>query len=144
MSRYTYQPRNQVKERPWKIHPIWRGIGFIWILLVPILSYAAAWTFTRENFKSGWLPLTEDLRNPIRLPVLDFSFLSFPLDFNILIRWIPGQPLYYADLLFFFGFVLIGFGLMSVVYAFLYRAMAPRRSPFEAPEVESQRRRRRR
>jgi hypothetical protein len=131
------------RERPWKIHPIWRGIGFVWLILLPVMSYAAAWTLTRENFKHRWLPLTEDLAKQIRLPILNFSFLSFPLDFNIFIRWIPGQPLYNADFLFFLGFLMIGFGLMSVVYAFMYRAVTPGRGPFDAPEVESQRRRKR-
>jgi hypothetical protein len=139
-----YNPRAREKERPWKIHPVWRGIGFIWLILVPIIAYAAAWTFTRENFKNNWLPLTEDMVKPIRLPVYDFSFLSFPLDFNILIRWIPGQPLYNADFLFFLGFLIIGFGMMSVFYAFIYRAVGPGRSPLDAPEVETRYRRRRR
>jgi len=142
MGRYSRIDRK--RERPWKIHPVWRGIGCIWMVLVPVMSYAAAWSLTRENFRSGWLPMTEDMVRQIRLPVYDFSFLSFPIDLNILIRWIPGQPLYYADILFFFGFLLLGFGLMSVVYAFMFRAIGPGRGPFEAPEVETVRRRKRR
>ena len=138
-NRYRFE-----KERPWTIHPIWRGIGCIWLILLPIMSYAGAWMFTRENLRNHWLPLNKSLTSQIRLPVIDWSFLSFPLDLNVLIRWIPGQPLYNSDILFFIAFLFLGIGIMSTVYAFLYRSMAPTRGPFEAPEVDSQRRRRRR
>lgn len=137
MSRYDHFRKRE--ERPWKVHPVWRGIGCIWMILVPILSYAGAWIFTRQNFRNGWLPLTEELSRKISLPVYDFSFLTFPLDFNILVRWLPGQPLYNIDILFFVAFLFLGFGIFSVVYAWLYRTMTPGRSPFDAPEVERQR-----
>lgn len=137
MSRYNrFEKRD---ERPWKIHPIWRGIGCIWLILLPVMSYAGAWTFTRENFKNNWLPLTDTLRKPLVLPVYDFPFLSFPLNFNILIRWIPGQPLYNVDALFFIGFLFLGFGIISVIYALMFRTLAPARGPFDAPEIERSR-----
>jgi len=139
--RYTRYHRQE--ERPWKVHPIWRGIGFVWMILLPILAYAGAWTITRENFKNRWLPVTTELSQPIRLPVIDWSFLSFPIDLNFLIRWLPGQPLYNLDILFFIAFLFIGFGITSVIYAFLFRAMGPGRSPYDAPEVDRERRRKR-
>ena len=139
--RYTKYQRRE--ERPWKVHPVWRGIGFVWMILLPVMSYAGAWIMTRENFRNRWLPVTEELSQPIRLPVINWSFLSFPIDLNILIRWLPGQPLYYLDILFFLAFLFIGFGITSVIYAFLFRAMGPGRSPYDAPEVEQERRRRR-
>ena len=143
MTRYT-RLQGKKDERPWKIHPVWRGIGFVWMILVPVMSYAGAWIFTRENFKNRWLPVTEELSKPFQLPVIDLPFLSFPLNFNILIRWLPGQPIYNIDILFFLAFLFLGFGFMSVMYAFLYRTMAPARSPFDAPEVERQHPRQRR
>jgi hypothetical protein len=138
-----YQRYRAKKERPWKIHPVWRGIGCIWLIILPIMAYAGAWTFTRENFTNRWLPLNETLASQVRLPVIDWPFLTFPIDLNYLIGWIPGQPLYNADILFFGAFLFLGIGIMSAVYAFIYRSVAPMRGPFDAPEVESQRRRKR-
>ena len=138
----NYDRYNARKEKPWTVHPVWRGIGFVWMILLPIMSYAGAWIFTRENFKNRWLPLNETLASRLSLPILDFSFLSFPIDLNILIRWLPGQPLYNVDVLFFVAFLFIGVGLMSVVYGFIYRTMVPSRGPFDAPEVEHERIRR--
>jgi hypothetical protein len=141
MGRYDHFRKRE--ERPWKVHPVWRGIGCLWMILIPILSYVGAWMFTRENFKHGWLPITEELSARISLPVYDFSFLSFPLDFNILVRWLPGQPLYNIDILFFIAFLFLGLGMFSVIYAFLFRSLTPGRSPLDAPEVERQRPRKR-
>lgn len=138
---HRYQPQ---KERPWKVHPVWRGIGCILMILLPIMAYAGSWIFTRQNIENRWLPLNESLTSRLRLPVIDWSFLSFPIDLNLLVRWLPGQPLYNADLLFFFAFLILGLGLMTVFYAFIYRSITPMHGPFDAPEVESQRRRRRR
>ena len=140
----SYYNRYQVKkERPWTVHPVWRGIGCIIMVILPILAYAGAWILTRENFKSHWLPLNPSLVAQIRMPVIDWSFLSFPIDTNFLIAWLPGQPLYYVDLLFFGAFLIIGVGILSIVYAFMYRAFVPTHGPFDAPEVEHERRRRR-
>ena len=138
----SYNRYRSKKERPWTIHPVWRGIGCIWMVLLPIMSYAGAWSLTRQNFKSHWLPLNESLAAQIKLPVIDWSFLSFPIDLNILIRWLPGRPLYNVDFLFFMAFLFLGVGLLSIVYAFMYRAIAPARGPFDAPEVEHQHRKR--
>jgi hypothetical protein len=138
-----YQRYRAKKERPWKVHPVWRGIGCILIILLPIMAYAGAWMFTRENFKNHWLPLNEDLTTQIELPVINWSFLSFPIDLNFLIDWLPGKPLYNADILFFGAFLFLGLGFLSMVYAVLYRTAVPAHGPFDAPEVETQRRRRR-
>jgi hypothetical protein len=137
--RYTQYQRRE--ERPWKVHPIWRGLGCIWMVLLPVMAYAGAWTLTRENFENHWLPVSKDLAQTIQLPVIDWSFLSFPIDLNFLIRWIPGQPLYNLDLLLFVALIFLGFGVSSGIYAFLFGSLTPGRGPLEAPEMDHERRR---
>ena len=40
--RFDYQTR---KKPPPKIHPIWRGIGCMMLILIPVVAYAAANVF---------------------------------------------------------------------------------------------------
>jgi hypothetical protein len=144
MSRYHANIKKE--ERPWNIHPIWRGIGCVWLALLPVMAYAAAWMVTRyviftpkfQNFvrnidasaRVNFIP--QDLYNHITLPSLQLN--KFFFDFNVLIRWLPGMPLYYIDLLLFLAFVFIGIGIASLVYALMYRSFGPPKSPYEATE----------
>lgn len=137
MGQYHYS-RPKRLERKWAVHPIWRGIGLVWMVLLPIMSFAGAWEFVRANFEKNWLPLTKTLASPINLPMVKIN--DFYINFQNLISWIPGSPLYYADLLFFFAFLFLGFGFTSVVYAFLYRFFGPPRDPYESIEVTRHRR----
>jgi hypothetical protein len=42
-------------------HPIWRGIGFVFMIIVPILSYFATILIIDENLKQNWFPFPSDL-----------------------------------------------------------------------------------
>lgn len=53
--------RPEIKPPSRDLHPIWRGIGFIMIILIPILSYSAAMLILQENAKRGWFPIPADL-----------------------------------------------------------------------------------
>ncbi len=68
--KYRYQ---QVKERRWKIHPIWRGLGFLLIILVPLMSFAGAILLVRQNFQHGWVRVPAELLRSITLPELGLS-----------------------------------------------------------------------
>ena len=139
MGKYSLEPKRE--ERPWKIHPIWRGIGIIWLILVPILSYALAKIFNQMNNQYGLLPVTSDLAKQIV-----FQPLVLPsgvvLDPMVIINLFPWGPHYYIELLFWVGFVFLGFGLMSIVYAFLYRSFGPPPSPYSQVKDPPRRRRR--
>lgn len=136
---YNSQTQARVK-RPWKIHPIWRGIGCVWLILLPILSFTGA----KMTVQSGILPFQADLLTPARLPFLNFSFLPFPINFNLLINWLPWPPLVGADILLTGSYIFLGFGIMSVMYAFLYRFVGPPRTVFDDPRMVNMPRRRRR
>jgi hypothetical protein len=130
-------------ERKFKVHPIWRGFGALLVLLILVISFSAAKVLVHDSGLINRLPVAGDLTARVRLPVLDYSFLTFPIDFNLLINWLPAGPLLVGDVVLFFVFIFIGFSLMSILYSFLYQRIAPIRGPFDAPEVERQPRRRR-
>jgi hypothetical protein len=72
------------------------------------------------------------------LPSLQISWVY--IDFNFLIRWLPGQPLYWMDFFLWAAFIFIGIGIGSLVYALLYRSFGPPKSPYEAVEEPYRRR----
>ncbi len=39
------------------VHPVWRGIGFIMIILIPALSYVATLRLLELNGQKGWYPI---------------------------------------------------------------------------------------
>jgi hypothetical protein len=136
MSRYTFSTGKK-EDRPWKIHPIWRGIGCVWLILLPIMAYAAASLFVREILFKNQLPtlaryIPAEFYTQVYIPTVQIG--SFYIDLNFLHRWLPGQPLYYSDVLFTLTFIFLGFGIGSIVYAILYRLFGPPKSPYEAIE----------
>ena len=138
MGRFSMEKKRE--ERPWKIHPIWRGIGFIWIILVIVMSYALAKILYQMNQQNGWLPVSPELARQIVIkPYTLPSGVTIP--FNAIVDIFPWGPHYYIELLFWLGLIFLGFGLLSIVYAFLYRSFGPPRNPYDAVKDPPRRKR---
>lgn len=112
----------QKKElvRPYKIHPVWRGIGFMMILLVPIMAGAGAYELTNLGFKQGWQFMWE-LAGTIRLPEIVYSIPVI----NVVASWISSIQNLRALILFFLLLVIAFSGVMSLLYAIIYRVVGP-------------------
>jgi hypothetical protein len=130
MGKYAKYEYKQVKPRRWRVHPIWRGIGLAMIILVPILSYTGAYMLVRENIKSKWFEVSGDLMQTV--------------NFAPLLRMIPELrgvvasfgKIYYLDLAFTVLFMVVGFGVLTILSGFLYRAMGPSRyGPVDAQPI---------
>lgn len=119
MTKYThYSRRPQMEERPWKVHPIWRGIGCIMAIIIPVMSYAGAVLLVQLNQQQGWLPVPKELASSIYLPILG----------NV--------PYLYANLLVTLVLMLIGYGILTTLYALLYKIIGPPSlGPLDAPPV---------
>jgi hypothetical protein len=76
MGRYkpTYREPAQFNEKP-EVHPIWRGVGFALIILIPLLSYGLAILLLNENAKFGWFPIPQDLLSKWVEPLLFVKIL---------------------------------------------------------------------
>ena len=59
MGRYTSVQKPEEK-RP-ETHPIWRGVGFGMMILLPIISYAGTRLLLQENDKRGWFEIPKEL-----------------------------------------------------------------------------------
>ncbi len=132
MTKYTSYDFNEHQKKTGSVHPIWRGIGCILMVVIPVLSYLGATTVARENAKANWFAVPPEL--------------SKHLDLSFVWRYLPAlksalgglEELHNFDILLTVGFLIVGFGLLAVVYSMLYSAVGPSRyGPLDAPPVKS-------
>ncbi len=125
-------------ERPWKIHPVWRGIGCVLIIMIPILSYAGAVMVMKSN---PWIHLfPSSLFRPVVIRYVNVSLIDSVI--GAINTILAGFGLIYGHVFFLLVFIFIGFGVLSILYGFLYRAMGPPRySRLDAPPIKKQKRR---
>ncbi len=121
MSKYEkYNPRDRQSKRSSEVHPIWRGIGCMMMILIPILSYAAATLLVQENIKQRWLPIPKEYAQAVTIPI------------------VGTYPYLYANLLVTVGLSLIGFGILTALYSLIYSLFGPSRySPLDSPPIRS-------
>ncbi len=118
----------QPEPLPTGPQPIWRGIGCLLIILVPILSYAAAVLTMPFFFNRGVVP-GELLFTP-QPP--DWLWIA-PVLAQIF-RFLFGRYAILATLLLTLIYILFIGGVLTVFYAFIYRMAAPSRyGPMDAP-----------
>ncbi len=135
MTKYT-RVTKQPEERPWSIHPIWRGIGCAMIIIIVVLSYAFAKEFVDYNEKTEKLGLPSFIYKSVQIsatkyvPALNEGDV---IDKTLAkVKW--GYVVFMAI------FMFIGFGAFSFVYSAMYRVSGPARySPLDSPEVRKPR-----
>jgi ABC-type Fe3+ transport system permease subunit len=125
MGRYRSYTRQEVKERPWEVHPIWRGLGCLLIILIPIMAYAGAVVIVRANFVNRWVALPTELTRYFVIPYL-------------------GVTVYYAVIAVTLLLLFLGYGILVLVYAFMYRLVGPSRyGPLDSPPIKRKPKKRR-
>ncbi|MCK4725203.1 MAG: hypothetical protein KAT29_05360 [Anaerolineales bacterium] len=119
MGKYDkYNPQSHMAETPWKIHPVWRGIGCLMILIIPALAFAGAILVVQANADQKWVPIPAELSQSLTLPL--FGTVESILAVVIV-----------AVLL-----ALIGFGVMTIIYSLVYSLIGPPRyGPQDAPPI---------
>jgi hypothetical protein len=70
MGKYDSYTAHRPQPKKRGVHPIWRGVGFILIILIPVLSYVGMLLILQENAKSGWFSIPRDLISPYVEPYL--------------------------------------------------------------------------
>jgi hypothetical protein len=118
MGRYSHRPA-EVKERPYEIHPIWRGIGCIMLIIGPFIAFSAAHILVNLDMENGWMAVPREMRGAVTIDVLGLTIEHL-----------------YADLLVTAILLLLGFGLLMVVYAIIYGMAGPKRfGPMDSPPI---------
>jgi len=118
MGRYSHRP-TEVKERPYEIHPIWRGIGCIMLIIAPFMAFSAAHILVNLDMEYGWLAVPREMRGAVTIDLLGLTIEHL-----------------YADLLIMVLLLLLGFGLLMVLYAIIYGMTGPKRfGPMDSPPI---------
>lgn len=95
-----------------KIHPIWRGVGFVLIVISPLLGYAAMILFMDENTKQGWVQFPKEL------------IINAP------------DPLILVKIILVILFMLIFYGVLTFITFVIFRLIAPPQyGPYDVPPV---------
>ena len=102
MGRYQ-QYQREVKKKSESVHPIWRGIGFLLMGVVSIMSYAGANLLVEANKTKGWVVVPVGIRGGV--------------------SWAPDL---YAELIVAFFLIMISFGVITIVYSIIYKVTRPR------------------
>jgi hypothetical protein len=108
-------PREKIET---KIHPVWRGVGFAFLILIPIVSYAATEVLVQQNQKMGYFPWPYDI-----------VAKSGDLLYN-------GDPLLYFKILITITFMLVLYALFTLITFLINSAFgAPRYGPHDVPPI---------
>jgi len=121
----------EAKPKAREIHPVWRGIGCMIIMVVPVLSYLTA-VVTLPMFKSRGL-IPGDLIVTSRLP--DWMW-SINRDLTGWLQGIVGKPDFLPMVLLTLIYIMILGSLFSILYSMIYRVLRPSRyGPTDAPPI---------
>jgi hypothetical protein len=123
-------PRNE-------IHPVWRGIGFIIMLLTPIISWAATMVLLDLGKSQKW-SFMYGLAGTVRFPEI---FYTTPV-VQTAANYLSTVPYLAAIVLFFIAFFVLFSGVFAFLNAVLYRIVGPpryTRLDEPAPRVKTKR-----
>lgn len=128
MGKYNKFERKTPQAR-YKIHPVWAGIGFLMVIIVPIMSWGAATETVDLALKQGW-PLIYDFPGSLALPEILYT-LPIIGPISSFISSIANLP---AIATFFLIILVLLVGVLSFIYAIIYRVVGPPRyMPNDAP-----------
>lgn len=117
---YAQWRRPPRKERPWRVHPIWRGIGCILVILIPLFSFLLADSLVQTNLETRWVTVPFELTGP------------------------PAFPYLYAKLVMTVFVAVIIFAVYTLFYMIIYSMLGPSRyGPLDAKPVKKKARPRR-
>ena len=124
--------RRQEKPRPWRVHPIWRGIGCVMIVLIPIISYAIGDIVT-TNVESvqlffnqmGFFRKSVDLlawMNTIANAIPQIADQTIALKASLALDPIP---YFWGKMLICFVLSMILFAFLSILYSIVFSITGP-------------------
>ena len=122
MGKYENYSSHPSKSNENKVHPIWRGIGFLFIIFIPILSFASGVVLIEQNNLKHWMPVPYDLL------AHRGNFLYF------------GDSMMYIKLILAFAIMCIFYALFALVtFSINSMAGASRYGPYDLPPVKKPR-----
>ena len=128
MGKYSSSSRGPSKPTGPQVHPLMRGIGCLSMVLIPVFSYAvadvilkgpgASWPLPKTWFGAPHLPKFLHSLSGLA-PVVGFLQQQTNLTGNLIIGGL---------------IMVVLFGIMSIIYGYLYSMMAPSKyGPHDVP-----------
>ncbi len=115
MSQRFREPEPKRKE---PVHPIWRGIGCLLMILIPIISFASATLLVQQGIPQRYIAITGDLAFQYPVP----GFGSLPIFYVLIV----------TAVITFLGFVFVSF-----LYSMIFRmGSGSRYGPLDAPPIK--------
>ena len=130
MGKYSKFDNKKKAKAPHKIHPVWAGIGFLMVIIIPVITWAGATELVNFGQVQHWTVFGSFPR------FFSPGALSFIPGMNFLAQ-IANLP---AISVFFVLMLIIISGVLSMVYAFVYRIVGPPRyapDDIPAPRVKT-------
>ncbi len=129
MSKYRSSSLVKVKERNKQPHYLWRGIGCVMMLIIPAMSYAAASITVSTLLNTGY-PIPYQLLGRPVFPSLFYKSQGL----MVILAPITKISNLYANLVVAFIYMLVLGGMISLIYALVFRFFGPSRySPLDEP-----------
>ncbi|MFN2120257.1 MAG: hypothetical protein ACK2T0_07710 [Anaerolineales bacterium] len=128
MSRYSTAARQPPKP-PRQPAAIWRGIGCVLMIVVPVVAWILASATIDNGLELGW-PMPYQLTGYAVMPQALWGIQgAAPI-----LTFLEQQPHLYASLLLCVVYIILVGALISVIYSILYRFIGPPRyGPLDAP-----------
>lgn len=129
MTKYSTVASRKVPEKINRPHPVWRGIGCLIIILVPIMSFAAGKLTIDYGLAHDW-PIPYQLLGNPRLPDIFYEYTPLFIIFGPIATWTH----FYAYAAVTLIYMIASGGFLSLVYALVYRYVGPPRwGPLDVP-----------
>src|SRR5512145_12833 len=120
MGRYTSYQREKARAKRNEVHPVMRGIGCLLIVLVPIIAYGTSMYVVDYGMRRGW-PIPPTWLGFIDIPPLLLRLGGLTVAWNFL----QSQNNLTANLFFAFIISIVIFGILSIIYGFIYKIFGP-------------------
>jgi hypothetical protein len=120
MGRYTSYQKPKPKPKRDEVHPVMRGIGCILLVLVPILAYGSAGYLVNYGVGKGW-PIPIAWLGMVDIPPFLLKLGGLAVVWN----YLRAQNNLMANLVFAFTITVVIFGILAVLYGFMYRLFGP-------------------
>jgi hypothetical protein len=132
MGKYTTRSvQAPQKPRNTGVHPVFRGIGCIMMVVVPILAYGAALLLVDYGIQHGW-PIPPNWLGRITIHPLLLNLRGLQPIWSFLVR----QNHLIATIVFTLAIIVVLGGIMSIIYGYMYTIFGPPRyGPQDAPPI---------
>ncbi len=124
---YAMNPRPQWQPKA-QLHPVWRGVGCIMMVLIPFLSFGLAKFTISMSFSQRYIPY-----QLLGYPVMPQNLWKLGF-LNPVLAYIQGLDNLYAIVILLLFYTIVLGALVTVVNAFIQKTVGPPRyGPLDMP-----------